>query len=91
MNDARTAVKLVVLMAVALAASGGIEAMLMGGITWLDAFLGHIQGSLGETSTLACLVGAAFLVAARVAASPVCKAGFASSRYQSQNSCQTNS
>ena len=51
----------------ALAASGGIEAVRMGGITWVDAFLGHIQGSLGETSTLACLAGAAFLVATRVA------------------------
>jgi Na+-transporting NADH:ubiquinone oxidoreductase subunit B len=50
-----------------LAAEGGVEAMLQGGVTWMDAFLGHIQGSLGETSTLACLFGAAFLILARVA------------------------
>lgn len=32
------------------------------GITWLDAFLGRIPGSMGETSTLACLIGAAILI-----------------------------
>lgn len=32
------------------------------GITWWDAFLGTIQGSMGETSTLACLIGAAILI-----------------------------
>ncbi|MCA9035945.1 MAG: NADH:ubiquinone reductase (Na(+)-transporting) subunit B [Planctomycetaceae bacterium] len=31
-------------------------------LTWLDAFLGCIPGSMGETSTLACLIGAAFLI-----------------------------
>lgn len=31
-------------------------------ISWLDAFLGTIPGSLGETSTLACLLGAAILI-----------------------------
>jgi Na+-transporting NADH:ubiquinone oxidoreductase subunit B len=50
-----------------LASEGGIEAMLLGGVTWMDAFLGHIQGSMGETSTLACLFGAAFLILSRVA------------------------
>jgi Na+-transporting NADH:ubiquinone oxidoreductase subunit B len=51
----------------ALAAAGGIEAVLAGGVTWMDAFLGSVQGSLGETSTLACLFGAAILVFTRVA------------------------
>jgi len=32
-------------------------------ITWMNAFLGTIQGSMGETSTLACLIGAAILIA----------------------------
>ena len=32
-------------------------------ITWLDAFLGNMQGSMGETSVLACLLGAAILIA----------------------------
>lgn len=30
---------------------------------WLDAFLGNIPGSMGETSTLACLIGAVVLIA----------------------------
>ncbi len=32
------------------------------GLTWWDAFLGLIPGSMGETSTLACLAGAVLLV-----------------------------
>ncbi|GAB3682484.1 NADH:ubiquinone reductase (Na(+)-transporting) subunit B [Salinisphaera aquimarina] len=36
-------------------------------ITWWDAFAGDIQGSLGSTSTLAILLGAAFLLYTRVA------------------------
>lgn len=31
-------------------------------ITWLDAFLGKIPGSMGETSALACIVGALVLI-----------------------------
>jgi len=30
--------------------------------TWKDAFFGFIPGSMGETSTLACLIGAAILI-----------------------------
>jgi Na+-transporting NADH:ubiquinone oxidoreductase subunit B len=37
------------------------------GITWSDAFLGFIPGSMGETSTLACILGAVFLLATQVA------------------------
>ncbi len=33
------------------------------GYHWWDCFLGYIQGSMGETSTLACLFGAVVLVA----------------------------
>ena len=33
---------------------------------WMDAFLGSIPGSMGETSTLACLLGAIFLIATGV-------------------------
>ena len=32
-------------------------------VTWWQAFLGTISGSMGETSTLACLFGAAVLIA----------------------------
>lgn len=35
-------------------------------VSWLDAFVGTMQGSMGETSALACLVGAVILVAAGI-------------------------
>jgi Na+-transporting NADH:ubiquinone oxidoreductase subunit B len=34
--------------------------------SWMDAFLGLIPGSMGETSTLACLIGAVILIASGV-------------------------
>lgn len=37
------------------------------GFSWMQSFLGLIPGSLGETSTLACLIGAVFLVWTRIA------------------------
>ncbi len=37
------------------------------GTGFWDSFLGMIPGSMGETSTLACLLGAAFLIATQVA------------------------
>ena len=43
------------------AAAGGMQS-LTANFTWMDAFLGFIPGSMGETSTLACLLGAAFLI-----------------------------
>ena len=36
------------------------------GITWFDAFIGWIPGSMGETSTLMCLIGAAILIFSKV-------------------------
>jgi Na+-transporting NADH:ubiquinone oxidoreductase subunit B len=36
-------------------------------LTWLDGFLGLISGSVGETSTLAILIGAALLLVTRIA------------------------
>ncbi|MEX0867680.1 MAG: NADH:ubiquinone reductase (Na(+)-transporting) subunit B [Pirellulales bacterium] len=33
------------------------------GVTWWDAFWGTIQGSMGETSVAACLIGAVILIA----------------------------
>jgi Na+-transporting NADH:ubiquinone oxidoreductase subunit B len=53
--------------ALALASSGGLDAIQAAGITWKDAFIGNLQGSMGETSALACLAGAAFLMYTRVA------------------------
>ena len=35
-------------------------------ITWMDAFIGTIQGCIGETSTLLCIVGALILIAAGI-------------------------
>jgi len=35
--------------------------------SWTDAFLGAIPGSMGETSALACAIGAAFLIATGIA------------------------
>lgn len=34
--------------------------------TWMASFLGDIQGSMGETSALACIIGAAILIATRI-------------------------
>jgi len=42
------------------AAAGGLD------ISWAQAFLGNISGSMGETSTLACLFGALVLIVAGV-------------------------
>jgi len=40
---------------------------LRGGITWWESFIGLEPGSMGETSALFCLIGAAILIATRVA------------------------
>lgn len=53
--------------ALGLAALGGVPAIEAAGITWSQSFFGTIQGSLGETSTLACLLGALFIVYTGVA------------------------
>lgn len=51
----------------ALGAAGGVEAITAAGFTWTQTFLGSMAGSIGETSTLACLLGAGFLIYTRVA------------------------
>ena len=50
-----------------IAALQGIEGVATTGFTWMDAFLGKMQGSVGETSTLAIFVGGAILLITRVA------------------------
>jgi Na+-transporting NADH:ubiquinone oxidoreductase subunit B len=50
-----------------LSASEGYESLSNYGITWTDAFLGTIQGSLGETSTLAIAIGLCFLLLTKIA------------------------
>jgi len=42
-------------------------AVLQGSMTWMDAFMGRMQGSMGEVSTLAILIGGAFIVYQRIA------------------------
>lgn len=53
--------------ALAVSAADGYQQLAANGITWMDAFLGTIQGSLGETSTLACMIGLAFLLVTKIA------------------------
>ena len=50
-----------------ISASEGYESLSNYGITWTDAFLGNIQGSLGETSTLAIGMGLVFLLMTKIA------------------------
>ena len=50
-----------------LGAQGGLEAITDAGFTWTQTFLGAMQGSMGETSTIACLLGMTFLLYTRVA------------------------
>lgn len=53
--------------ALSVSASAGYRDLAAQGMTWMDAFIGTIQGCLGETSTLACLLGLAFLLATKIA------------------------
>ncbi len=55
----------------------GMSGLLATGLTWSQAFLGQMQGSLGETSTLACLLGAALLIYTRIASWRIIVAVFA--------------
>ena len=48
-------------------ASQGYQELATNGISWMNAFMGTIQGSIGETSTLACLIGLAFLLVTKIA------------------------
>ena len=52
--------------ALSVAASSGVEG-LVAELSWIDAFLGNMQGSVGETSTLAIFIGGAILLYTRIA------------------------
>ena len=56
-------------------AIAGPEALEAGGVTWTEAFLGLIPGSMGETSTLACLLGALLLIATGIGSWRIMVAG----------------
>ena len=49
----------------AVGAESGTEAI-ASEVSWMDAFLGFVPGSMGETSALACLIGAVILVLTRI-------------------------
>ena len=53
--------------ALSVSASEGFRELAGQGITWMDAFLGFIQGSMAETSALASLLGLAFLLVTKIA------------------------
>ena len=53
------------------AAKGGVQTIEWVGSTWMQSFLGLVSGSFGATSTLACLIGAALLICARVASARI--------------------
>ena len=48
------------------AAVGGADGIAQAGFTWLNSFIGLVPGSMGETSALACLLGAGLLVASGI-------------------------
>jgi len=47
-------------------ANKGLEVLQLN-LTWMDAFMGHMQGSIGEVSTFAILIGGAIIVMTRIA------------------------
>ncbi len=53
--------------ALGISALDGISGVVATGLTWTQAFLGQMQGSFGETSTAACLVGAVILIYSGIA------------------------
>ncbi len=53
--------------ALAVTAQEGMSGLLASGLTYSQAFIGQMQGSLGETSLAACLFGAAMLIYTRIA------------------------
>jgi len=44
----------------------GVRQMTDAGYTWWDMFIGYMPGSIGETSTLAILIGALFLILTKI-------------------------
>jgi Na+-transporting NADH:ubiquinone oxidoreductase subunit B len=63
--------------ALGIAAIDGVPGIIDSGVTWMQAFLGQIQGSIGETSTIACLFGAAMLIYTGIASWRIIVAVFA--------------
>lgn len=53
--------------ALSVAATDGLTNGALAGLTWFDAFVGNMAGSVGETSTIAILISGAFLMITGVA------------------------
>ncbi|PCI85546.1 MAG: NADH:ubiquinone reductase (Na(+)-transporting) subunit B [Hyphomicrobiales bacterium] len=53
--------------ALSISAQDGHQALAAANVSWMDAFVGTIQGSLGETSVIACMLGLCFLLYTRIA------------------------
>jgi len=53
--------------ALAVVKQDGMAALARSGYNWIDAFIGLVPGSMGETSTIAIIIGAAILLITRVA------------------------
>ncbi len=51
----------------AVAASGGMAGIAGSDVSWMDAFVGVIQGDLGSTSALLCILGGLLLIFFRIA------------------------
>lgn len=53
--------------ALSVGSTQGYDQLAANGMDWMSAFIGTIQGSIGETSTLACLIGLVFLLITKIA------------------------
>ncbi len=53
--------------ALGVSAAEGYQALAADGLTWWNAFFGFMQGSLGETSVVACVIGLGFLLVTKIA------------------------
>ncbi len=53
--------------ALSVGSTAGYQQLAANGMSWMSSFLGTIQGSIGETSTLACMIGLAFLLFTKIA------------------------
>ena len=53
--------------ALAVSAAEGYQVLAAQGLSWMDAFLGFMQGCIGETSALASLIGLGFLLVTKIA------------------------
>ncbi|MDD9947148.1 MAG: NADH:ubiquinone reductase (Na(+)-transporting) subunit B [Myxococcales bacterium] len=47
-------------------AQAAVDGGALSQVSWFDAFIGRVPGSMGETSTAACILGALLLIATRI-------------------------